>query len=67
MKQKLIPVGMMLVIMAIISLPTQSNEFIGKAICQTSIPKVGQAYPAPAADCDENPFIKSPALLLLTL
>ena len=67
MKQKLIPVGMMLVIMAIISLPTQSNEYTGKAICQTSIPKAGQETPAPAANSAETPFINSPALLLLTL
>jgi hypothetical protein len=67
MKHKIIPAAILLMIMAIISLPSQSNEYTGKAIRQTSIRKAGAVTPAPAIESNDCSYTASPTLLLLSL
>ena len=67
MQRKIIPVAIILMILAIISLPSHSNEYTGKAIQQPGM--IQQVLLLPSQDAAEVEcfFTDSPTTILLSL
>lgn len=67
MQRKIIPVAILLMILAIISLPSHSNEYTGKAIHQRAIKQQGLFLPTQAPEAVECSYTDSPISILLSL